>query len=223
MPNPKVYILPGMDTNDLFAKLGYVPAMVRITNLNDGTGLLWAIAMGNDACLTRAAAGDHALATDKGIKLVKFTARRGMDESSDPEAVEVGRWQEANGIQITADATFLADDKLMAIEVFPMEQVIVRAVHDGDSNSNSYLQDSSIDFEQAGVSAGWIVYNQSNGNYAYVGSITKPSGYKNACRVNTVDSNGDATTAADFDAADVVFLYSPDYAAYPMSDIGAMT
>lgn len=218
-------IVPCMDANDLFVKLGFCPLFVRVTNLADGTEEFWSMTMGNDAGISRVAAGDRTANTDKGIKLVKFEEARAIDEDSDPTAVEPGNWYEADGIQITSDAVLLGDDNLLLIEAKRMDlhSLIVRAVHDGGDATNTYIQDGSVDFREAGVSSGWIVYNQTNGNYAYVGAVQRPSGNNKYCRCTLVDSNGDALTAADIDDDDVLFLFSKDNAGYPLSDIGAMT
>jgi len=218
-------IIPIMDTNDSFVKIGFCPDVVRVTKLSDGQDIVWARVMGADTALERVAAGDRTLTSDKGIKLVQFTEMIGMDESSDPSAVDPVEYYKANGIQITADETFMEDDKLCLVEAWRLNHLwIGPCVHDGTTSSNTYGEDRSFDFLELGVSPNWIVYNQTNGDYAYVKEVIRPMGQTKHCRVYTAtDTSGTATTAADFDTADVFYIFPRAAAPYPMSDIGLMT
>lgn len=213
-----------MDANDLFVKIGFCPEVVKITKLSDGQDNVWCRLMGNDASLARVAAGDRTAVTDKGIKLVEFTDDP-INLSSDPSAVDPTEFYKANGIQITADVAFLADDNIVLVEAWRMQKIFLKAVHDGGDNKNTYFQDASFDFKDAGVSGGqsWLIYNLSNGNYAYVGEVLKPEGQSKYCRLTTTDASGNATTAADFDDNDICYVFPVGAAWYPMSDIGLMT
>ena len=97
--------------------------------------------------------------------------------------------------------------------------------YDAGDTVNTYWQDSSLDFRDMGVSGEekFILYNQTNGNYCFIGEVQKPSGQSKFCRVTLVDSNGDALTAADIDDDDVGVILKYDECGYPLSDIGAMT
>ena len=215
--------IPGMDTNDIFIKLGFCADYVRVTNWADGVELQWARHQGNDNCIARVAAGDRTVTSGSGIKLVKFGEMSPHSITSDPSEVEAGQWNDADGIQITSDAALLGNDQILLIEAWGMDWPMIRAVHDGGDTTHTYIQDSSIDFRDAGVSTGWIVYNQTNGNYSFAGEVQKPSGYTKYCRVTLVEADGTATAAADIDDDDVLFLYPKDCLGYPLSDLGAMT
>lgn len=213
-----------MDTNDCFIKIGWCPEVVRITKLSDGQDNLWTRLMGNDASLSRVAAGDRTANTDKGIKLVLFTDDP-LDASEDPSAVDPSEWWKANGIQITSDVAFLADDNIVLVEAWRMQSTWMKITHDGGDNCNTYCQDGSFDFRDAGVNPGDIVYNLTNGNYAFVKSLVKPSGLSKYCRIMLAeDVRGEtATASADVDDADVLYVIPRSRAWYPMSDIGLMT
>lgn len=216
-------VVPAMDTNDLFIKMGFCPDYVRVVSFDAGLELFWSRHQGNDNCVARVAAGDRTVTSGSGIKLVKFPVMKSNDMTTDPTEVEAGQWNEADGIQITADAALLADDKMLLVEAFGIDVPVIRAVMDGTTNNNTYFEDSSLDFRDAGVSTGWIIYNQSNGNYCYVGEVQRPADKAKYCRLTSVTAAGAATTAADFDTNDVCFIYPPNALGYPLSDIGAMT
>jgi len=215
--------VPMMDTNDLFIYLGFVPGKVVVTSQYDGQETLWFQGMANDASLGRVAAGDRSLLTNAGIKLVQFTDKPSA-LSSDPSEVKAYEFWKANGIQVTSDAGLLADDKLVNILVFEATDLIVGpCTHDGDTNNASKCTDKDVDFEACGVSRGHIVYNQSNGNIAFVGSLEKYSGTSIYNTINLVESDLEtATAAADIDTDDVFFVYPPNIV-YPRSDLGYMT
>jgi len=214
-----------MDTNDSFVRTGFCPEKVRITYLADGQDNLWVRMLGNDASLSRVAAGDRTANTDKGIKLVQFTDEP-LNISADPSAVDPGEFYKANGFQITSDVAFLADDTIIFWEAWGMDDVWVKCTHDDTTSSNTFAGDASYCFKEIGVTPGnWIVYNQTNGNYAYVKSIAKKTA--NATKYSRIytatDREGTATTAADFDTSDVFFVFPVSSAWWPLSDIGLMT
>ena len=102
----------------------------------------------------------------------------------------------------------------------------VYTVHDGTTDSDTYWEDSSIDFEKAGVSGGqkWILFNLENKNYAYVKEVQKPSGKTKKCKLTlAIDSSGTAATAANSDTADVGILMLATNVQYPMVNMGVMT
>jgi len=218
-----------MDTNDLSIRLGFAPDWVKIKSVATGVGLFWHRAMGNDAGWDRVAAGDVTVNTDKGVKLVQFDDGSGLPsaQTGDPTVISTDEWYKADGIVITSDATFLADDTVVHVEAGMDDKFFCKGVHDGTTSSNTYFEDSSIDFTLAGVSGGGkcIVYNQTNGNYAYIGEITRPQGKTKDCRVYTYTDAActSATTAADFDTSDVCYIFRVDEMGYPLSDVGLMT
>jgi len=213
-----------MDTNDLFVLIGWCPEKVRLTTA-DGQQVLWYRLLGNDASFERVAAGDITASTGAGIKLVKFTDTA-LNTSSDPSTVDPANYIDANGIQITSDVAFLANDAIVFVEAWRMCKPFLRAVHDGTTSSNTYFEDASFDFHELGVCGNgkWLIYNQTNANYAYIKEVTKPLGKTKYCRLYTAtDAAGTATTAADFDTSDVCIIFPVDAAWYPLSDVGLMT
>jgi len=214
----------GMDTNDIFVRLGFCPEVVRITQLDQGEVVTWCRMLGNDAGI-HVDSGTDTVNSDKGIKLVQFDEGKIADDAtSDPSAVTQDEWYKANGIQITSDVAMLEDDHLYLLEAWGMDMPVIQITHDGGDATNTYVEDSSVDLRHAGVSSGWVVYNQTNGNYAYVGEVKRPAGESKYCRATLVTSRGgNATTAADIDDDDVIYLFPEGYLTYPKSDIGAMS
>jgi len=213
-----------MDTNDVFVHLGFCPEKVKITKLSDGQDNLWCRLMGNDASLSRVAAGDRTANTDKGIKLVQFPDGP-LAITADPSAVDPAEFYKANGIQITADVGFLADDNVVLVEAWRIQTPILKITHDGGDNCNAYCQDASFDFLECGVSGNqaFIAYNLTNGNYAYVGEVQKPSGQGKHCRLTLTDAAGNAMASADVDDNDVLYIVPVGAVQYPLSDLGIMS
>ncbi len=218
----------GQGSNDIFVRIGWCPDVVRITEWETGLGMEWYRLQGADIAITRVAAGDRTVQTAQGIKLVNFTADP-MDMTADLTAFTDVNWNEngkdANGVQLTSDLTGLTDHGLLCFEAWRSSVPIIRAVHDGTTSSNTYFEDSSVDFRELGVSGGqlWLIYNFTNANYCYVGEVQKPSGKSKYCRLTSVLANGNATTAADFDTSDVVYVLPKSHAQYPLGDYGIMT
>jgi hypothetical protein len=221
--------------NDIFLKLGFCPDVVKITEWATGLGVIWYRLQGNDTSITRVAAGDRTVQTGEGIVLGsinKMTAEE-MTADTDFTAFSDSNWSEdgmqANAIKLTSDLAGLTDHALLMVEAFRSKIPVIRAIHDGGDDCNTYFQDSSIDFRELGVSedttrAQWLVYNLSNNNYAWVKEIQKPSGQTKYCRVLVAEAtDGTATAAADFDDDDVLLLLPRQYAQYPLSDYGLMT
>lgn len=218
-----------MDTNDLSIRLGFAPDWVKIKSNAAGVGLYWHRSMGNDAGWDRVAAGDVTVNTDKGVKLVQFDDGSGLPsaQTGDPTVISTDEWYKADGIVITSDAAFLADDTVIHVEAGVDDKFFCKLVHDAGDAVHTYAQDSSIDFVAAGVSGGGkcILYNQTNGDYAYIGEVLKPQGKTKYCRLTTYTDAActSATTAADFDDDDVLYVFRADEMGYPLSDIGLMT
>lgn len=213
------------DTNDLSVRIGWCPEVVRLTNITEGKGLTWTRIMGNDSSLERVAAGDLTANTDKGIKLCQFTGPM-KDMTADPTVIDPAEWYDANGITITADVAFLADDVVVLVEAWrSTNRRAVKGVHDGTTSSNTYFEDASYDFKKAGFKVGDIVYNQTNANYGFIKEITKPIDKAKFCRVYTATDRAglNATAAADFDTSDVVFIIPIELEWYPLTDLTEMT
>ena len=229
-------IVPMTNTADLFVRIGFAPDVVRLTHLDDGRQFILnrcehghyqgAAASGGIAFTTT---GGAALSTTAaGIALCKFAepADDLTQGGSDPVTVDSTNWTEGNGIKCCQTMDLLENDILLLVEAWRMNYVWLKAYHDGTTSSNTYFEDSSYDFRELGVSGNgkWIIYNQTNGNYAYVKKVTKPADKTRHCRIYTaLDVDGTATTAADFDTSDVCYLFPVDACPYPMSDIGKMT
>jgi hypothetical protein len=210
----------------MYFALGFCPAKVRITGTAAGNRVEWFLTVpANDGLETTDSTGARLLDASDGLFLVKFS------DPNDPEnstitAVENGKWYEANGIGIDDDALPNANAAPFILEAWGLPFPIIRAVHDGGDNSNTYFQDSSMDFEEAGVSGGqsWLIINVSNDNYAYVKAVQRPAGETKYCRLTTAeDSSGTATAGADFDDNDVCIIIPRQYAQQPLSGLGAMT
>jgi hypothetical protein len=174
--------------------------------------------------------GNRDIQSTNGISLCAFTAPWAdyLDGSaSAPSAVEPGRWYEANGIIVGTSCKCNANGLPYIGIAYPMSGRCIRAVHDGPTSSNTFFQDSSIDFHESGVEGGgtWIIINiTTNDNYAYIDAIQRPAGQTRYCRLTTTTSaGGAATTAADFDTGDVCLILPLDEVQYPLSGIGVMT
>ena len=210
---------------DLFINIGWCPDKVVITDTHDGEGFEWFRLQRNAYGLTRATTGDKALVTSAGISLVKFTDTA-IATSSDPSTVDASNYINANGIKLDYALSLLTNDTIVLVEAYRMNAPWIMCIHDGTTNSHTYFEDASFDFFELGVSGNgqWLIYNQTNGNYAYIKSVTKPMGKSKNCRIYTAtDAAGTATSAADFVTSDVCFVFPVSAAQYPMSDIGLMT
>lgn len=213
----------------IYFRLGFVPARVNIQGEAEEDSVVWTIdyAAGYGVESVDTNTTNAVLTAATGITLVKFTDEPGSMPGSGgaPSTVEPGRFWEANGIMVGASAACNADGNPFTVQCFRMHVPIIRAVHDGTTNSHTYFEDSSIDFFEAGVSANgkFILINESNDNCAYIGRIVKPSGQTRYCRLYTYeDERSDtATAAADFVTSDVCFIIPREYVQYPL--ITAMT
>lgn len=223
------------DTADLFIRIGFVPDIVRLTNLYDGKELLWSRAehghyQGATATggIATTVGGTSALFLPTGgIALCDFTGGTApIDYISDPATVDGTNWIDANGIKISSSVDLLTSDQLMLIEAWRMNHILLKAYHDGTTNSNTYFEDNSYDFKDLGVSGNgkWLIYNQTNGNYAYVKEVRKKNLKTKWSQIYTaIDSKGTPTSAADFDTADVCYIFPINAAPFPMSDVAMMT
>ena len=226
-----VLILYGQGTAaSTYFYTGFAPGYVKVMGFAEEDINEWCpLIPEEDSIETIDSTGIRTVDTSDGIRLVKFNDEPGSVPGSGgtPSDVENGRWWEANGIEITASCAAIQDGAPYMVMVFRMTVPIVRAVHDGTTNSNTYFEDSSIDFFEAGVSSNgkFIIINESNDNYAYVGAITKPSGKSRYCRIYTYEDENltTATAAADFDTSDVCYILPREWVQHPLSGIGAMT
>lgn len=205
----------------IYFRLGWCPSRVDIQGSAHEDASVWTIDLaagyGVESIDTT---GVTALTTATGITLVKF-----IDTSDDlplvaPEDVEPGRYYEANGIKIGASAAANVSGNPFTVQCYRMNVPIVRAVHDGGNTCHTYFQDSSMDFVEAGISGNgkFLLINETNNNMAYVGAITKPAGQANYCRIAIYEDAGleTATTAADFDDDDVIFIIPRADVQYPL-------
>jgi len=227
--NEQVTLLAQGTGAAIYFNLGWCPAKVLIQGSVEEDSVVWTIDMaaGYGVESVDSDTTNAALTSATGITLVKFTNSANAFPTAAPSAVEPGRYWEANGIMIGASAAANVDGNPFTVQAFRMTVPIVRAVHDGTTSSNTYFEDSSIDFMEAGVSGNgqFIIINESNDNYAFVGEITKPAGKDKYCRIYTYE-NADLSTAtagADFDTADVCYIIPMQHVQYPLSGIGLMT
>jgi len=224
-------VLFGQGTaSDIFFRLGFVAVMVIMRALAEAEAIAeWCLSLGNADCMEQTDAGARALDGSEGISLCKFDEPLSAyigETAATPSDVEPGKFYEANGIRIDTAAAALQDGIPFVLEVWPLQVNFIRAVHDGGDNKNTYFEDSSIDFKDAGVEGGqkWILINESNDEFAFVKSVEKPVGKSRHCRIVLAkNSAGDATASADTDNDDVAFLIPTDQVQYPLSGIGAMS
>lgn len=213
------------DGADLFVRLGFSPDWVEIRALNDGEQAFWHKSLGDAEHIQQVVAGDASLPGAAGITLVKFDDLDGKPnvQTGDPTAVSIDAREEADGIKLAAALNMLTDDALVHVTAGRDNTFSIRAVHDGTTSSNTYFEDSSIDFKKAGVGGPgrFVVFNQTNKNYAYTTDPIKPNGKTKHCRLMTYTDAActSATTAADFDTSDVIFVFRLEEMGYPLSDI----
>lgn len=227
-----VNVAPMTDTADLFVRIGWCPDVVKLTSLTDGKRFIWNRiahgATGGAACsggISIGVTGGAALVgASTGVVLCKFVAEP-IDTTSDPAIVDATNWPDANGIKLSSTLDMLKTDHLVMIEAWRMNYIWIKGVHDGTTDSNTYFEDTSYDFKELGVcgNGGWLIYNQTNGNYAYVKDVRKGTAGKHSRVYTAVDANGTATTAADFDTSDVCYIFPVSAACYPLSDVVIMT
>lgn len=212
----------GQGSNAIYVRLGFCPDVVKLTEWATGLAFEWYRGQGNDTGINADATGDRTVQTDQGVKLVYFEDIP-HKLTAVPTVVEAGDWQKANGIQLTSDLTALTDHALLMCEAFRMDVPFTRGVHDGTTSSNTYFEDSSMDFAHQGVCGGqtWILYNMTNNNYAHISSLVKVT--DKYSRLMLSDAAGTATTAADIDTSDVCLIMQKDMAQYPLSTYGHMT
>ena len=226
--NEQVLLLGQGTGAAMYFRLGWCPSKVLIQGSAEEDLSVWTIDLAAGYALESIdSTGITELTTATGITLVKFTGDSDTIPTAVPDSVEPGRYWEANGIGIGAAAAANADGNPFTVHAFRMNVPIVKGVHDGTTSSGAYFEDSSIDFLDAGISPNgkFILINETNNSYAYVGSITKPSGKSNYCRIYTYEDESltTATEAADFDTSDVVFIVPRMHVQYPLSGIGLMT
>ena len=223
-----VHIQPLMATgaNKTYIYLGFCPDVVEVVNATERVTGLWHRLLGNLYSVIRIADGTGTLETDEGISLVQFK-KPGVDLDSDPTVVTDPNL--ADGILIADDwgaGTGLTDGDLLWVKAYRASIPWVYAKHDG-GDAEDDLEDSSVDFLEAGVSGGqqWIAINLTNKDCAYVGEVVKPFGESKYSRCTLVNASGTAigATAADVDDDDEFLLMPKNCAQYPLSDIGLMS
>jgi len=230
MEPPVIHLLGQGSGAITYFRLGFCPVKVKIYGLVEEDINEWYLPMlaSPDSIETIDSTGIRTLDGTDGVYLVQFNDGMGQAPGSGgaPTVLEPAEWYKANGIKITADCAAIADGNPYIVEAYRLTVPIIRAVHDGTTSSNTYFEDSSVDFKAAGVSGGqtWLIINETNDNYGYVKSVAKPTGQTRYCRLYTAENAaGDATAAADFDTADVCFILPVEWGQYPLSGIGAMT
>lgn len=229
MRDSMVLFAQGTNASTYF-RLGWCPGFVKVINFVDGDEVLWCPLIPEEYSVNIAGStGNRSLGTSAGIRLVKFNDEPGSLPGSGgtPSDLENGHWWKANGIEVAATAIAIGNGEPFCVEAYRMTVPIIRAVHDGTTDSDTYFEDSSIDFLEAGVSPNgkFILINESNDNYAYVGAITKPAGQANHCRIYTYEDEGlvTANDGANFDTDDVIYIIPREWVQYPLSGIGLMT
>lgn len=217
-------LLLGMGTgSDMYFRLGWCPAKVIVQGSADGAedSSIWTLDLAAGAGLQQDI-GDGIIdyEASHGITLVKFENDSAILPTSAPSAVEPGRFWEANGIKVPAAST--TDAKMFTVHCFRLTVPFVRAEHDGGNNKTTYIQDSSIDFLEAGISPNgqFIIINSDDDTMAYVGEITKPEDQTRHCRIYTYEDEDlrVATSTDDFDDGDIVFIIPRQYVQYPLID-----
>lgn len=208
---------------DTYIRTGFCPDTIRIVDFTTRIELVWSRIMGAIG-VQRVAAGTGAQDTDA-VSLVTFTDNP-EDISSAPSDVEAAKWYNANGFRIDGAVASIPNASLCYVEAWASPIPAVRLVHDGGT-TQLFIQDSSVDLEEAGVvgNGDWIVINTSNDDYAFVGALSKPSGQDKKCKALLYEDAAlsTATASAAIADADVLVLMRHRDAQYPLSGIGLMT
>lgn len=213
----------------MYARLGFCPVRIKITGMTEEDMAEWSLILPAADCIeTVDSDGIRTLDSSDGITLVKFEDGPGSLPGSGgtPSELENAQWYDANGIKIDDGVLPNTDGVPCLLEAWGLSFPIVRAVHDGGDNKNTYAQDSSVDFRDAGVEGGqnWVVFNVSNDDCAYVKSVVKPQGQSKYCRIMLAENSaGDATAAADIDDGDILILVPKSEVQYPLTGPGFMT
>jgi hypothetical protein len=227
MEEQKLFLAQGTGAA-LYFRTGWCPSKVVIQGSVEEDCAVWTIDLATGYGIQSVdSTGVTELTTATGITLVQFDGDSDTIPTSAPTALEPAEYWKANGIGIGASAAANVDGNPFTVHAFRMNVPIVRAVHDGTTSSGTYFEDSSIDFVEAGISGNgkFIIINETNDNYAYVGSITKPAGKTKYCRIYTYEDEDltTATAAADFDTSDLCYIIPRSAVQYPLSGIGLMT
>jgi hypothetical protein len=213
---------------DIYLRLGFCPAFVRVLGGTLEDIGEWFLSMLADDYHIKTLNTDGVRTyISGGVQLVKFNDGIGTLPGSGgaPEVLEQAEWYKANGIKLDANITAIGDGSEAIVMAYPLSVPIVKCIHDGGDNCNTYFQDSSVDFMEAGVSSGqtWLVINETNDDYGFVKDVQRPVGQKKYCRCTLAENEaGDATSAADIDDNDVLILIPKQWAQYPLSGVGAM-
>jgi|GEM_PF-1688726 len=222
----------GMGTAEAtYFRFGFCPFKVKITAQSEEDVAIWMLPMAAAASIDTVDSTGVRVLGAAGVRLCKFSDPTGgglPGSGGTPTIVEQGKWYDGvDGIEINASQVAIADGVPYIVEAWGLDEpLLIRAVHDGTTSSNTYFEDSSIDFRKAGVSDAqmWVVINITNDNWCYIKNITKPSGKANWCRCYTaLDDSGTPTAAADFDTADVLILMPRAFMQFPQTGLGLMT
>ena len=176
----------------------------------------------SDASATTGA--EHSLASSDGISLCIFSDDV-ENTTADPTVNSAQEVFKANGIRISNWNLLDSNNTPYALEAWPMQSPCIHIVHDGTTSSDTYAEDSEFDLKDLGVGTGWVAYNFDNDNYAFVKSVEYVADNGNYSRIYlaTDKAGNNATTAADIDTDDDLYLFPYSAAQYPLSDIGLMT
>ena len=196
-----IIIGTGVDIN---VRLGFRADAIMIFDVTNLNQLYWFRCLADEDGISDTALGALVAATSTGINLIQIDGAVGDETVTVVEANSV-KGMFANGFRLESDAIPNADAALLHYMAFGGASKYIRGVHDGTTSSN-YFEDSSLDFRELGVTAGWVMVNLSNDNRCLVNEIQRPTGKTRYCRL-TVPST---VAAADFDTADVVFIMPPE-------------
>jgi len=185
---------------DIDVRLGFRADAIEIFDLTNLNRLYWFRCLADENGVALSVSGTLAAASSTGINLIKIDGAVGDETTTVLEASSV-KGLFANGFRLESDATVNANAALLHYKAFGGASNYIRGVHDGTTSSN-YFEDSSLDFRELGVTAGWVMINLNNDDRCLVNEIQRPTGKARYCRL-TVPST---VSAADFDTSDVVIV-----------------
>jgi len=188
---------------DIAVRLGFCPDHVLVVQIGVGIETLWYRTMPADSELSRVAAGDRTYSTDKGIKPIMIEGVLGSEVVTELESADYFR---CNGFQIEDDSPVNINATALHWYAWGSGPYPIRAVHDGGNTCNTYLEDSSLDFRDLGVTPGFVIINATNDDRGVVASVEKPTDKSRYCRLNI----GGGVAGADIDDDDVCYVMPPE-------------